>query len=114
MSRALRNALWDRAVLIVFTPPALGYLGFLWQFVADEPTGVLRTLLLVLFAFALPVMALYGALLGTVAPVDQELGTVGFFIFTYLVAALLVWVARRGGRLVRGRRSAKSDTETTG
>ncbi|MFC7046266.1 hypothetical protein ACFQH6_13375 [Halobacteriaceae archaeon GCM10025711] len=112
MDSALRNTLWNRAVLLVFALPAVGYLGFLSQFLVGEPTGVLRAILLALFVFALPIMALYGTLLGGITPVDQGLGTVGFFLFAYLVAVVLVWAARRGRTLVRGRRPARNDNGT--
>jgi hypothetical protein len=117
MDSALRDTLWNRAVLLVFALPALGYLGFLSQFLVGEPTGLLRTALVALFVFALPVMVLYGSLLGLlnlVVPVDPELGTAGFFVFAYLLAVVLVWAARQGGRFVRGRRSVVDDSESTG
>jgi hypothetical protein len=116
MNESLRHALWNRAVLAVFALPALGYLGFLSQFLVGEPTGLLRTALVALFLFALPVIVLYGTLIGLlnlVVPVDPELGTAGFFVFAYLLAVVLVWAARRGRRFVRGRRSVVDDFDAT-
>ncbi len=104
MDSALRAHLWNREVLIVFALPALGYLGFLSQFLFGEPTGIVRTFLGGMFLFALPVMVLYSTLLGAIAPVNQSLGTVGFFLFTYLFAVALVWTTRRGVQVIRGRR----------
>ncbi|SFR36081.1 hypothetical protein [Halogeometricum limi] len=100
MDSALRSHLWNRAVLVLFALPALGYLGFLSQFLLGEPTGIVRIFLGGLFLFALPMLILYSTLFGAIAPVNQSLGTVGFFIFTYLFAVALVWIARRGVRLV--------------
>ena len=116
MNSTLRNHLWNRAVLLVFALPALGYLGFLSQFMFGEPAGLVRSILVGLFLFALPVMALYSTLLGPIAPVDQELGTVGFFIFAYVFAVILVWAIQQSIRFVRGRRPPKKnlDSETEG
>lgn len=111
MRDALRNALWNRAVAVVFGLPAVGYLAFLSQFLVGEPTGLARDVLGGLFLFALPVMMLYSALLDVVGPVDQTLGTAGFFIFAYLLAVASVLVVRRGLQFVRGRLTS-NDSET--
>lgn len=103
MRRALRNALWNRAVAIVFALPAVGYLAFLSQFWLGEPSGLARDVLGGVVMFALPVMILYSTLLDVIGPIDQTLGTVGFFVFAYLFAVLSVLVVRRGVRFARGR-----------
>jgi hypothetical protein len=116
MYGALRNQLWNRAVLIVCALPVLGYVGFLSRFVFGDPTGIVRSFLEGLFLFALPVMALYSTLLGLIGPVDQEAGTVGFFAFSYVFAVVLVWATRRSIWVVRGRRPPEqnADSETEG
>ena len=103
MRNALQNALWNRAVAVVFGLPAIGYLAFLSQFALGEPGGVVEDLLGGLVAFALPVMIAYSALLDVIGPVDQTLGTVGFFVFAYLLAVVVVLVVRRGLQFARGR-----------
>lgn len=112
MNSPLRSHMWNRAVLLVFALPALGYVGVLSQFMFGEPTGLVRGILEGLFLFALPVMTLYSTLLESLAPVDQELGTVGFFIFAYLFAVILVWATRRGIRFVRSRLQAKKNLDS--
>lgn len=112
MNSTLRYHLWNRAVLLVFALPALGYLGFLSQFIFGEPTDLVRSILVGLFWFALPVMALYSTILGPIAPIDQELGTVGFFIFAYVFAVIFVWAIRQGIRFVRGRRPPKKNLDS--
>ena len=112
MDSALRYHLWNRAVLLVFALPALGYLAFISQFVFGKPTGLVRGFLEGVFLFALPVMALYSLLLDTVAPVDQELGTVGFFVFAYVFAIVLVWATRQSICFVRGRRPPKQNSDS--
>jgi hypothetical protein len=111
MQDALRNALWNRAVAVVFALPAVGYLAFLSQFWLGEPTGLARDVLGGVVMFALPVMILYSALLDVIGPVDQTLGTVGFFVFTYLFAVVSVLVVRRGVRFVRGRLPPQNGSE---
>lgn len=105
MAHSLRDHLWDCAVLLVCALPALGYLDFLSQFVFGEPTGLIRGLLEGLFLFTLPLMPLYSILLETIPPVDQNLGTAGFFVFIYVFAVVLVWATRHSIRLVRDRPS---------
>lgn len=112
MRKAVRGTLWNRAVAVVFGLPAIGYLAFLSQFVLGEPSGIVEDLLGGLVAFALPVMILYSTLLDVIGPVDQTLGTVGFFVFAYLFAVVAVLVVRRGVRLVRGRLPPEGDTGT--
>lgn len=102
MRNGLQRVLWNRAVAVAFGLPAVGYFGFLSQFLLGEPTGLLEDVLAGLFLFALPVVTLYSALLDVIPPVDQTLGTVGFFVFAYFLAVASVLVVRRGARLVRG------------
>lgn len=97
----LRMYLLNRYVITVFSLPALGYLGFLSQFVVGEPGGPVRTVLEVLFLFSLPVMHLYSTVLGVMPSVDQELGTVGFFVFSYVFAVVLVLGIHVGLQIVR-------------
>jgi hypothetical protein len=103
MRSGLRRALWNRGVAVLFGLPALGYVAFLSRFLVDEPAGLLGDALGGLVAFALPVMFLYSALLDAVGPVDQTLGTAGFFVFAYLLAVVAVLAGRRTLTLVRGR-----------
>lgn len=116
MGRSLRNHLWNRAVLLVFTLPALGYLGFLSQFVLGEPSGLVRGILEGSFLFALPLMPLYSILLDAVPSVDQTIGTAGFFVFIYVFAVVLVWTTRQSIWFVRERRPPEktSQSETDG
>ena len=101
MRASLRNTLWNRAVAVVFGLPAVGYLAFLSQFVIGEPTGIARDVLGGVFLFALPILVVYSALLEVVGPVDQTLGTAGFFVFAYLLAVVSVLLAGHGVRFVR-------------
>lgn len=103
MGGSVQGALWNRAVAVAFGLPALGYLAFLSRFVVGEPAGLLGDVLGGVVAFAVPVMLLYSALLDAVGPVNQTLGTVGFFVFAYLLAVAAVLVARRALTLVRDR-----------
>lgn len=80
----------NRYVVLVFSLPAIGYLGFLSQFLIGEPAGPLRAVLEALFLPALPVMTVYSALLDPMPGADQTLGTIGFFGFAYLLAVILV------------------------
>jgi hypothetical protein len=113
MESTLRNALWNRAVALVFGLPAVGYLAFLSQFWFDDPTGLVSDVLGSVVLLALPVMTLYSALLNVIGPVDQTLGTVGFFVFAYLFAVVSVLVGRRGVRFVRSRLPPENGSETT-
>ena len=111
MNNALRDAVWNRAVLVAFALPAVGYLAFLSQFVLGDPSGLTGTALAAVVVVALPVMMLYSTLLGVVGPLDQAVGTVGFFVFTYLCAVVVVRVARPGIRFIRRRRPPGSGSE---
>lgn len=112
MQDTVRRALWNRAVALVFGLPAVGYLAFLSQFALGE-RGVVADALGGLTVFALPVMFLYSAVLDVVGPVDQTLGTAGFFVFAYLLAVVVVLVVRRGVQFVRGRSPPEDGTEPT-
>lgn len=112
MESTLRHALWNRAVALVFGLPAVGYMTFLSQFWLGEPTGLAKDVLGGVVLFALPVMILYSALLDVIGPVNQTLGTVGFFVFAYLFAVVSVLVVRRGVRFVRGRLPPENGPET--
>lgn len=90
MAPRLSTYLLNRYVVLVSSLPAIGYLGFLSQFVIGEPAGLLRTLLEGLFLLALPVMTLYSSLLDKLIALDQSLGTIGFSVFAYLIAVILV------------------------
>ena len=113
MQSALRDAVWNRAVLVVFALPTVGYLAFLSQFVLGDPSGLTGTALAAVVVVALPVMMLYSALLDVVGPLDQAVGTVGFFVFTYLCAVVVVRVARPGVRFIRRRRPPGNGSEPT-
>jgi hypothetical protein len=113
MKSALRDAVWNRAVLVVFALPAVGYLAFLSQFVLGDPSGLTGTALAAVVVLALPVMMLYSMLLDVVGPLEQAVGTVGFFVFTYLCAVVVVRVARPGVRFIRRRRPPGSGSKST-
>lgn len=100
MKRSRRNILVNRAVLLLFGLPALGYAGFLSQFVFGEPTGFTRWVLGGLLLFTYPVMALYSTVLNwtlwLLGETHEGLGTAGFFVFAYGLAVAFVWCARQG------------------
>lgn len=98
-----RRYFLNRYVMLVFSLPSLGYLGFLSRFVIGEPGGPIRVFLEAMFLFSLPVMHLYSIVLEVLPPVEQGLGTIGFFPFAYLVAILVAWVARQSLRVIRRR-----------
>lgn len=99
----LRPYLLDRYVILLFSLPALGYLGFLSQFVFGAPGGPVRIVLEALFLFTLPVLRLYSITLGVFPAVDQEVGTVGFFVFAYVFALTLVVGVFVGRQVIRDR-----------
>lgn len=91
MAPRLGPYLLNRYVILVVSLPAIGYLGFLSRFVFGTPAHPVRMALEALFMPALPVMTLDSSLLETLPSVDHSLGTIGFFVFTYLFALILVW-----------------------
>lgn len=111
MRRAVRSALWNRAVALLFGLPAVGYLAFLSQFALGDSPGVVEDVLAGLFLFALPVTMLYSAVLDVIGPVGQTLGTVGFFPFAYLLAVVLVFVTRHAIQFVRRRVSPENGVD---